>query len=296
MAQAAPAEHRPTPLWHKPPAGISAALQGVKKEISLDNVSLVAAGVAFYLLLAVFPGLIAFLLIVGLVLDPGEVQQRLGTLTQQLPDEAATIVTEQTRRIAATAGRALTLGLIASIAGALWGASSGMAGLMKGLSIAYDARPRTFVRQRAVALVLTLGAFAFLGVVLGAIIVVPVVLTWLPLGGATSALIQWGRWPILVLSFLVAAGLLYRFAPNREGPRLSFITPGSLLATVLWLVGSALFALYVESFGRFQQTYGAIAGVIVLLLWLYLTAFVILLGAELNAEIERQSKAATASA
>lgn len=295
MAQAAVAEHEPVSLWRIPPMGLSGVLSRIKQEISRDNISLIAAGVAFYLLLAIFPGVIAFLLIVGLVLDPANVEQRLQFLTEQLPPEAATIVSDQIQRIAATAGRAVTLGLVASIAGALWGTSSGMAGLMKGLSLAYDARPRPFVKQRLIALGLTLGAILFLGVVLAAIVAVPILLTWLPLGGFTDELVRWGRWPILAVAIFVALGLLYRYAPNRPGPRSRFFTPGALLAAVLWLVASGLFSLYVQSFGNFQETYGAIAGVIVLLLWLYLTAFVILVGAELNAEIERQARAPTAS-
>lgn len=284
------AETASVSLWRRPPRGSKHLFTHLKDALSRDNVSLVAAGVAFYLFLAVFPGLIAFLTLIGMILDPTDVQERLDFLFQQLPDEAEGLLEEQARRIAAPAGRALTIGFLVSLAGALWGASSGMAGLMKGLSIAYNARPRRFVRQRLEAIGLTLVALLFLGLGLGAILAVPVVLAWLPLGDAAGTLVRWGRWPLLALAVFVAVGALYRYAPNRKGPKTRFLSPGSLLATTLWLAGSALFAVYVESFGRFERTYGTIAGVIVLLLWLYVTAFVILLGAETNAELERQSR------
>src|SRR6185437_12403613 len=174
---------------------------------------------------------------------------------------------------------------------ALWSASSGTGNLLKAINIAYDEdENRGFLKVRGIALALTLGAIVFVLLTLALVAVVPVVLNVLPLGPVGTVLAQVLRWVLLVALVVAALAVTYRIAPDRDQPRFSWVTTGSLVATVLWIIGSIAFSLYVNNFGSYNKTYGAIAGVVVLMLWLYLTSYIVLLGAEINAESERQTR------
>lgn len=255
-----------------------------------DHVSLLAAGMAFKALLALFPALIAAISIWGLVADPDVITEQLEDLTDALPDEAAAIIEQQLTDIAGAGAGALSGALLVSILVALWSASGGMMGMIQACNAAYnEVDERSFFRRRGLALVFTVGALLFLFFTLALIVVLPPLLGQLGLGTATALAIRILQWPVLALLVLVVLALIYRFAPDRADPTLRWTTGGAILATVLWLIGSALFAVYVELAGDFAATYGALAGVVVLMLWLYLTSFVILLGAEFNAEVERQT-------
>lgn len=263
----------------------------VKDQLKEDNVTLMAAGVAFYAMLAIFPALIAALTIYGLVADPQDVTQQVGELTQPLPDDAAGLIEGALEGATGAAAGGLTIGLIASVGAALWTASGGMNGLIKGINTAYDEREtRGFLKLRGLALLLTLGAIVVGLVAIGLIAVVPALLGNIGLGDEAAAALQWGRWPLLALLVITGLAIIYRFAPDRDAPQLRWVSWGAVIATVLWLIASGLFSLYVTNFGNYEATYGALAGVIILLLWLFLTSFVILLGAEINAEMERQTR------
>jgi membrane protein len=196
--------------------------------------------------------------------------------------------------VASASGGALGIGLVVSLLAALWSASSGTGNLLKAINIAYDEdESRGFLKVRGLALALTLGAIVFLLLTLALVAVVPVVLNVLPLGPVGTILAQVLRWVLLVALVVAALAVTYRIAPDRDQPRFSWVTTGSLVATVLWIIGSIAFSLYVNNFGSYNKTYGAIAGVVVLMLWLYLTSYIVLLGAEVNAESERQTRADT---
>ena len=272
-----------------PAAGWRQILRRAWQETNDDNIPLLAAGVAFYAFLALFPALIAAVTVYGLVADPADVQAQIESLTRALPADTASLITGQLRSLAAGSSSALSLGLVASLLGALWSASGGMGNLMKATNLAYDEEEtRGFVKLRAVALLLTLGAVLFLVVAAGLVAVLPAVLNTVGLGGFTRVVIEVARWLGLVVFVMAALALLYRYAPDRDHPRFAWTSVGAVVATVLWVLGSAGFSLYVSTFGSYAKTYGALAGVAVLLLWLFLTSFVVLLGAEINSEMEHQ--------
>jgi membrane protein len=273
-----------------PPRGWFAILRRVMAEVKEDNVSLLAAGVAFYAMLAIFPAIIALVTVYGMVADPAEVESQVGEFAKGLPSGADQLITEQLRNVVNAGEQALSIGLALSLLAVLWSASGGVQGLVKSLNLVYDEREtRGFLKLRGLSLLLTLGAIVVAVVALALITVFPAVIDDLGLGEAGELAASIGRWVILALLVLVALAVLYRYAPDRANPRWRWLSWGAVVALVLWLLGSFGFSWYVDNFGKYNQTYGALAAVIILLLWLYLSAFAVLLGAEFDAEIERQT-------
>ena len=258
------------------------------KEVKQDQVPLLGAGVAFYALLSLFPAIIAGVSIYGLVADPQTVRDQINQLTNLLSPETAKLVGTQLEQVTSSAGGALGLATVLGILTALWSASSGMKALITGVNLAYDeTEGRKFVKLRGLSILLTLGAMVLLAVALALIVGFPAVpdswptpLQW------TAAILRF-----VLLAVLLMAGLaaLYRYAPDRDSPKWGWASPGSVVATVLWVLASVGFSVYVNAFGNYNKTYGALAGIIILMFWLYLTAFVVLVGAELNAEMELQT-------
>src|SRR5215218_7670690 len=271
-----------------PPKGWKDIAKRTAKEVKADQVPLLAAGVAFYGLLALFPAIIAGISIYGLVADPTTVQDQIAKLTQVLSPETATLVGEQLKQVTSGAGGALGLATVVGILTALWSASSGMKAMITGVNLAYDeTETRKFVKLRGLALLLTLGAMALLGVALATIVGYPPIADTLP-----TAL----RWLVAILRFVILGGLLvvglavlYRYAPDRDQPKWTWVSWGSGIATVAWVLATIGFALYANFFGNYNKTYGALAGVIILMFWLFLSALVVLVGAELNTEMELQT-------
>jgi membrane protein len=277
-----------------PPRGWWQVVRRAFKESSADNVPILAAGVAFFGFLAIFPAMIAAITLYGIFADPETVAAQVRDLSAALPEQAQPILADQLQSVASASGGALGIGLVVSLLAAVWSASSGTGNLLKAINIAYDEdESRGFLKVRGIALALTLGAIVFLLLTLALVAVVPVVLNVLPLGQVGTILAQVLRWVLLVALVVAALAVTYRIAPDRDQPRFSWVTTGSLVATVLWIIGSIAFSLYVNNFGSYNKTYGAIAGVVVLMLWLYLTSYIVLLGAEINAESERQTRADT---
>jgi membrane protein len=272
-------------------------LQIVKRswaEHNADQMPIIGAGVAFFAFLAVFPALIATISLYGLVASPEQVSAQIESLSAQLPVEAQTLLEEQLRAITANSGGALTFSLIISILAALWSAAGGTGNLISAVNIAYDeAETRSFIKRKALALGLTLGAIVFVLVTFGLIAIVPAVLDTLPLGIVGTILAQVVRWVLLLGVVAGSLAVLYRLAPDRDAPKMRWVSLGSVVVTVIWAVVSLLFSFYVDNFGSYDKTYGAIAGVIVLMLWLYLTCYLVLLGAEINSETEHQTSADT---
>ena len=274
----------PAPGWRD-------VLWRVKAEMSRDNLSLVAAGVAFYALLAIFPAIAAVVSIYGLVADPQTVEQQLAATSQVLPEQARSIIEEQLTRVTSGASTALGFGAIIGLLLAIWSANKGTQSLITALNIVYDEEEkRGFVRLTLISLGLTLGIFLFLIVCIAALAVMPALFGNLGLPEDIRRLASWLRWPILGLAFVIGLAAFYRFAPSRDAPRWRWVSWGAVLATVLWLIGSALFSWYVANFGSYNETYGSIGAVVVLMMWLWLSALIVLLGAELNAEMEHQTE------
>jgi membrane protein len=259
-------------------------------ENSADNMPIIAGGVAFFAFLSIFPALIAMLSLYGLVASPETVAEQVEDLSAQLPDSAAELIGDQLEAIATNSGSALTWGLVVSILAALWTASGGVGNMITAINLAYDeVETRNFSPLKGTALILTLGAIVFVLITFGLVAVVPVVLDALPLGIVGTVLAQVLRWTLLLAVFAGALAVLYRIAPDRDAPKLRWVSLGSIVVTLVWALVSLGFSFYVDNFGSYDKTYGAIAGVIVLMLWLYLTCYLVLLGAEINSEAEHQT-------
>jgi membrane protein len=273
-----------------PWAGWKQIVKRAWAENKADNMPIIAGGVAFFGFLSIFPALIALLSLYGLVATPETVARQVESLSAQLPESAAQIIEEQLNAIVANSGSALTVGLIVSILAALWSASGGVGNLITAVNLAYDeVETRNFVKLKLMSLGLVLASIVFVLITFGLVAVVPAVLDALPLGVVGTILAQVVRWVLLLAVFAGALAVLYRVAPDRDAPRFSWVSLGAVVVTVVWAIVSVGFSLYVDNFGSYDKTYGAIAGVIVLMLWLYLTCYLVLLGAEINSEAEHQT-------
>jgi membrane protein len=271
-----------------PPRGWKEIALRLKTEVKQDQVPLLAAGVAFYALLSLFPAIIAGVSIYGLVANPDTVRNQIQRLTQLLSPQTAEILGEQIKQITAGAGGALGVATVLGILTALWSASSGMKALVTGVNMAYDeTETRKFLKLRGLALLLILGAMVLMGIALVLIVVFPAVTNPWPTALRWSAAVV--RFVLLAALLIVGLAVLYRYAPDRDEPKWSWVSWGSGIATLLWVVASLAFSFYVGHFGNYNKTYGALAGIIILLFWLWLTAFVVLVGAELNTEMELQT-------
>jgi membrane protein len=274
-----------------PPRGWRQVVRRAFKESSDDHVPMLAGGVAYFAFLAVFPALIAAITLYGLVADPAEVADQVRSLAGMLPQESQPLIVSQLDALVSTSGGALGVGLVVSLLAALWSASSATGNLIQAVNLAYDEEEtRGFLKLRGIALLLTLGAIVFVLVTLTLVAVVPPLLDALPIGTAGLVVAQVVRWGLLLAMVITALAVVYRVAPDRDAPRFGWVSVGALVAAALWLIGSALFSVYVNYFGSYNKTYGALAGVVVLMLWLYLTSYIVLLGAEINAEAERQTR------
>lgn len=269
------------------PRGASwkAVLLRVRSQVRDDNVSLLAAGVAFYAMLSIFPALIAVISVYGLVAEPETARAQVQRLADVMPAQARESLTGQLEALTRSAGRGLSLGVVLGIVAAVLAASAGMRAMIVGINVAYDrVETRRFLRLHAQALLHTLGAIVTMAVALGGIVVLPVVTR--QLGPVGRVLLATARWPLLAGLMLIALAVLYRFAPNRDGGRLRLLSWGSVLATALWLIGSGILSLYVRNIANYNRTFGVLGAFIVLLIWLFLSSFAVLVGAELNRELE----------
>ena len=273
------------------PAGWHDIWLRVGRRIGRDLVPLVAAGVAFFGMLALFPAIATLASLAALFFEPDLVIRQIEALEGLAPEQPLTVVRDQAVALTGQAPGQATATAFITLALSLFWASRGVDNLVSGINMAHaEAETRNIVRRTIVSLGLTA---VLTGMALAALAVaaaVPAAAEALGLSGWTDTIVTLGRWPVLALLAMAALGILYRYAPARRSPRWSWVTPGAVVATVLWLGGSVLFAFFVRNFGNYQPTYGAIAGVVILLLYIWLTAFVVLLGALLNAEMEHQSR------
>ena len=274
-----------------PPAGWWDILMRLKSAVGENHLSLTAAGVAFYGLLAIFPALAATVSLWGLLADPAQIEQEIAGTSSILPGEASAIILDQVRAIAGNAGAGMTFATVFGLLFAIYSASKGVNALMEGLNIIYgETEKRGIVTLYLTALALTVGAIAVVILAIGVVIVVPAVVAAVGLDGLVGSNITLLRWPVMALVVLFALAVLYRIAPSRADPRWQWVSWGALLATLLWIAASVGFSFYVSHFANYNETYGALGGVIILLMWLWLSAFAVLLGAQLNAETEHQTR------
>ena len=261
-------------------------------EVNKNNIFLVSGGVTYAILLALFPGLAALVSLYGLLLNPIQVEQQVEALSRMLPPETTKMIAEELHNLITASQGSLTISAAEALVFALWSASRGMSGLITALDIAYDQREtRGFFKLNAVAILLTILTLLGGTVVIALVAILPAVLQFVGLASSTQWLVLVLEWPLLIVVVMTGLAMLYRYAPNRQAPQWRWVSPGAVVATLLWLLGSIGFTVYVSHFNSYDRTYGSLGGVIVMLTWLYLSAFVALFGAVINAQSERQTKA-----
>lgn len=255
-----------------------------------DHLSLVAAGVAYWSMLALFPALALFVSLYGLFADPAQAADQAIAMASVLPDDAADVLYDEMTRVAGASGGSLSLSALVSVALTLWGSNRCMKAVFEALNVAYREREtRNIVWINILGLCFTLGfiLFGVLSVVL--VVAVPPALQALRLGGGFETVLTFLRWPILFGGMFAGTTLLYTFGPDRKAARFAWVSWGSTLAGFLWLGASGLISWYAASFADFNKTYGGLGAVVILQTWMWLTALVVIVGAKLNAEAEHQT-------
>lgn len=260
------------------------------EEFGNDRLLAVAAGVVFYGLLAIFPAVTALVSFYGLFADAATVGGHLAFAAALMPAGAFGIVEEQINRVAAQGGGGLSAGFVFGLLLALWSANAGMKAMIDALNVIYDEEERRgFLKLNLISLGLTIGALCILLLAIAAVVIFPLALNWAGFGSSAAWAIAVLRWPALLIVVMVMLAILYRFGPSRREARWQWLSVGAMIATLLWLAGSALFSWYLSNFADYNATYGSLGAGIGLMMWLWLTAIAILFGAELNSEIEHQS-------
>jgi membrane protein len=260
------------------------------KESGDDNLGLIASGVAFYAFLAIVPLLSAVVLSYGLIASAEQVAGHIAMLAQLMPADAADIIGSQLESMVETASSTVGFGLLLALGVALYGAMRGASAIITALNIVFNVEEsRSFIRQSLVAIAITLGlVFIFIFASLG-ISALNFVETLLPdLGGVVHTLLQLGFWAAAAVTVSFVVAIIYRYAPNRPEAKWRWITPGSGIATLVWIAATLGFSFYISNFGNYNATYGSLGAVIVFLTWMYLSSYILLLGAELNQVLERR--------
>ncbi|WP_325742948.1 YihY/virulence factor BrkB family protein [Bradyrhizobium sp.] len=273
-----------------PARGWKDILLRVFHNISEHRIVNLAAGMTFYSLLAIFPAIAALVAVYGLFADPATLSADLEKLSGLLPGGAIEVIRDQLARVVAQRSGTLGVTFIVSLAISLWSANAAMKSLFDTLNIVYAEREkRGLIELNAISLAFTAGGIAFMLLALGAMVVLPPALQYAGLSEITEWLLRVGRWPALFIVLTFALAVIYRHGPSRAKALWRWIGWGSALAALAWLIVSILFSWYAESFGSFNRTYGSLGAVIGFMTWIWLSAIVILIGAELDAEMEHQT-------
>jgi membrane protein len=261
-------------------------------EISDNSIFLVAGGVTYAVLLALFPAMAALVSIYGLMFNLSQVEQQVAGLSTVLPAESAKMIADELHSLVTASSGSLSISAGVALIFALWTASRGMSGLINAFNIAYgEKESRGFIKLNAIAIGLTIAGLIGGTMILALVAVLPAAIQFVGLGIVAKWIILLLGWPLLIAVVLTSLAMLYRFAPDRRPPRWRWVSPGAITATIFWLLGSVGFSIYVSHFNSYDKTYGSLGGVVVLLTWLYLSSFVALLGAVINAQSERQTMA-----
>ena len=257
---------------------------------SEDRVMTEAAGVTFYALLALFPAVASFISIYGLFADPSKLTDQLQSLGGFVPDGGLDIIKAQVTALTSSGHKALGVGVVIGLATSLWSANAGMKSLFGALNVVYHEREaRSFLRFTLIAFAFTLGAIAFIIVALLAVVVVPVVLNFVGLSSVAGTLVAVLRWPFMLVAIGVALSLIYRYGPSRNKARWQWVSWGGAAAAIFWIIASLGFSYYVANFGSYNKTYGTLGAAIGFMTWIWISTIVVLMGAELNAELEQQT-------
>lgn len=253
---------------------------------------MIAGSLAYYAFLALFPMAIAAVSIYGLVLDPADLATQIEEISSALPEETAAFIEAQLTDVVESSGSGLGYAAVISIVIALWSASAGTKALITGIDIAYDTpEDRPFVVLRGMAFLITIGLIVFITVAASAVTFLPDLMAEIGAGDETRRAIEIARWPVILLAVIVGLGLLYKIAPNRPASKSPWVSYGAIAVALLWLLATLGFSLYVNTLGSFNATYGTLAGIVVLLLWFFISGLIVLAGAELNSELESRNLA-----
>lgn len=270
--------------------GWRAVIKRAFLEMLTDRVSLVAAGCAFYGTLALFPAISMLISVYGLAFNPATVEPQLGLLRDLLPPAAYQLIADRVHVLVTKPPVTLGLGLVISTALALWSSASGVKSIITALNLAYEeTEKRNFLHYQLTALTITLLAIFSAVTGLALLVGLPAILAFVGIPASQKVLLRVASFALLLFAILVGLAMLYRYGPCRRSPRWHWVTPGSLVATVLWITASALFSWYVATFSTYDATYGPLGTVVAVMMWFYVTVYAVLLGAELNAELELQT-------
>jgi membrane protein len=270
--------------------GWKGILSRIYQNVSEHRILAIAAGVTFYALLAIFPGLAALVALYGLFADPSTISKHLTDLSSVLPGGAIDVVGDQLQRLSHQGHAKLSFALLFSLVISIWSANAGVKALFDALNVVYGERERrSFLKLNAISLAFTCAALLFLLLALAAMVVLPLIVGYLGLTGATQWLVELGKWPVLLLAVALAVAMVYRYGPSREKAQWRWLSWGSAFAAIGWLVVSVVFSWYAASFGDYNKTYGSLGAVAGLMTWMWLSSMVILLGAELDSEMEHQA-------
>ncbi len=275
-----------------PARGWWAALKRVVVQFNDDRLMYEAGSVVFFVLLALFPALAALVSLYGLFTDPKTIADHLATLSSVMPSGSMDLLRDQMTRVAANGGTKLSIGVIFGFAVSLWSANQGMKSLFDVLNVAYDEKERrSYVRLTLMTLGFTLASLIFTLLAIATVVVLPAVLQFVYLGAQADLLIRVLRWPAMLVLITLYLSVIYRYGPCRRHARWEWVTWGGAFAAVAWLLISFAFSYYVSTFGSYNKTYGSLGAVVGFMTWIWISVMVVLLGAELNAELERQAEA-----
>ena len=273
-----------------PWAGWKDILWRTYEEFNDDRLLAIAAGVVFFGLLAVFPAVTALVSSYGLFADPSTIGANLQTLAVMLPEGSFQIVQDQIARVLEKGSSALGWTFLFGLVLALWSANAGVKAVIDALNVVYDEREkRSFIGLNLLSLSFTIGGIAALLLMVSAVVAFPLALDYLALPPDSRLIVSLARWPLMFVVLLTALAILYRFGPSRRAPRWEWLSIGTLLAAVLWIAGSAGLSWYLSNFGDYNATYGSLGAAIGLMMWMWMSAIIMLFGAELNSEIEHQT-------
>jgi membrane protein len=273
-----------------PPRGWKDIFWRIYQNLSEHRVIAIAAGVTFYVLLAIFPGIAALVSVYGLFADATTISKHLNMLAGLLPGGAVDIISEQLQRLTAQPPGKLGLTTFVGLGISLWSANAGIKAMFDALNIVYgEKEKRSFIKLNAVSLAFTAGMLVFALFAMAAVVVLPLALDFVGLGRAIELVLNIGRWPVLLLLVAAWIALVYRYGPSRDTPRWRWVTWGSALAAFLWIAASLLFSWYAANFGSYNKTYGSLGAAIGFMTWIWISTIVVLLGAELDAEMEHQT-------
>ena len=279
-----------TAPWQIPWSGWKDIFWRTYQQFGEDRLLAVAAGVVFYGLLALFPAVTALVSLYGLFADPSTIREHISLAAAFLPGGAIEILQEQVNRITSKGETKLGLASLFGLGLAIWSANAGMKAVIDALNVIYDEKEkRGFIKLNLVSLAFTLGAIAVILLAIGAVVVAPLVFSLVGLGGMSETLLRVLRWPALLLVVMLGLAVLYQFGPSRDEARWQWLSVGSVFAAIAWLASSALLSWYLENFADYDATYGSLGAAIGLMMWMWVSAIVILFGAELNSEIEHQT-------